>query len=496
MQQKLKIFLAYSEVAPFTKTGGVGDVGGALPKYLKEQGHDVRVITPQYRGINERRYILRDVIRLQDIEISLGDEIVPVNVKSAFLPNSKVQVYFLDYKPFFFRTGIYGHPETGQPYDDNAERYILFSKSVLETLKKLQWQPDVIHCNNWQTALIPFLLRTQYRDDPFFQSVSSLLTVHNFHEYGLFPSSSIASMNLDEDAVGLLRPKNGKLSFLSAGLQYANYVNAVNESCYKQILGNAGKTSFFRGIINSREKIFVNIDNGTDDTVWNPETDPFIKTSFTVDALENKKDNKQALMESLSLPYDTVPAQPLILVQSKPGDEKEEETILSAIAELLKQGLFIVVLYDVAHRITKKYKQLQKSHKKQMAVLETNEKTLHQSLAGSDILLSLFQKEDTLHVAMHAMQYGTLPVASCITGIEDIITTCHTKTMLGNGEIFEGHSVKAIIGAIKRMLKLYSSSNWQAYVVNAMNTKFSWEEASRQYCQVYEKCVADQKKNN
>ena len=161
--------MVFPEIAPFPGTAEVGRVGGSLPVVFKEMGHDVRIISPQYRAINERKYVLRDVIRLQNIEVPLDGETVRVNVKSAFVPNSKVQVYFIDYKPFFFREGLYSDPKTGKPYPDNGKRFILFSRSVLETLTKLQWQPDVIHCHDWQSGLIPFLLKTVYHDNTFFQ---------------------------------------------------------------------------------------------------------------------------------------------------------------------------------------------------------------------------------------------------------------------------------------------------------------------------------------
>ena len=165
MKSKLKILMVFSEVAPFAKTGGLADVGESLPKMLKDMGHDVRIITPQYMVTNERKYILRDVIRLQNIEVPLGKKTIKINVKSAFLPNSKVQVYFINYKSLFFREGLYVDPKSKTDYSDNDKRFALFNRGVLETLNKLQWQPDIIHCNDWQTGLIPFYLKTSFKND-------------------------------------------------------------------------------------------------------------------------------------------------------------------------------------------------------------------------------------------------------------------------------------------------------------------------------------------
>ncbi|MCK4830001.1 glycogen/starch synthase, partial [bacterium] len=218
MKRSLKILMVFSEIYPFAKTRDLSDVGGSLPKALKEMGHDVRVITPQYRVTNERKYVLRDVIRLQNINVPMGKKTLCVNVKSAFLPNSKVQVYFIDYKPFYFREGIYNNPKSGVPYSDNDKRFILFSKVVLKTLIKLQWQPDVIHCNDWQSGLVPFFLKTVYKEDPFFSKTYSLFTVHDFECQGNFnlDCKSDIAMDLQGGEFDKGIQLNGKCNFLKA----------------------------------------------------------------------------------------------------------------------------------------------------------------------------------------------------------------------------------------------------------------------------------------
>lgn len=492
MQQKLKIFLAFSEVAPFIKTGGVGDVGGALPKYLKEQGHDVRVITPQYRDINERRYILRDVIRLQDIEIPLGDEVVTVNVKSAFLPQSKVQVYFLDYKPYFFRKGIYQHPETGNPYDDNAQRFILFSLGVLETLKKLQWQPDIIHCNDWQTALIPFLLRTSYQEDPFFQPVSSLLTIHDFEAQGVFPASDVNVLSLEEACQNVLTGKDHKINFLKTGMMYANYINTVNQEQYQKFL-EAKDGSDLANVIQGRENLVVNIDDGIDEMVWNPATDGLIENAFSKEDRDGKIENKRAFLENISLPFHE--EKPLIVLPVPVLNEKEKDLLQSVVSEILKFDANLVLVADHKNPILKKYKPLQKTHSKQLAIaMDPHEKQSHQSLAAADILFFPFHRQEVLHLAMFAMQYGTLPVVSHMVGIEQIISPCDAKEGTGNGFIFSGQSVKNIASCLKNALKLYQSAKWPLFVGNAMEQNLSWTEPAESYWKLYQKCVTDQRK--
>lgn len=267
MKSKLNILMVFPEIAPFIRTGEVGEVGGSLPKFLKEMGHDVRVITPQYKATNERKYILRDVIRLQNIEVPLGKKSVQINVKSAFLPNSKVQVYFIDYKPFFFREGVYADPKNGKAYVDNDKRYILFSKGVLETLTKLQWQPDIIHCHDWQSGLIPFLLKTKTKNDVFFQKTFSLFTVHDFTEHGNFDRACLSDIGINGDFIfkGSGLDLGGKCSFLKAGIQYADSVNTVSETYAQEIQKNTNNQKGILETLNKRKDKFQGIVNGVDD---------------------------------------------------------------------------------------------------------------------------------------------------------------------------------------------------------------------------------------
>jgi len=179
MKNNLNIFFVSSEVTPFTHPGELGDVSGSLPKYLKNLGHDIRVMMPNYKVVNKRKYVLRDVIRLQGLKIKVGEEVYEASAKSAFIPESKVQIYFLDNKHFFDRGGIYFDNKTGKAFKDNAERYIFFCIGCLETLKLLHWQPDIIHCNDWCTALIPALLKSVYAKDHFFKNTKTVLSIHN-----------------------------------------------------------------------------------------------------------------------------------------------------------------------------------------------------------------------------------------------------------------------------------------------------------------------------
>ena len=201
MSKQLNVLFISSEVAPFAKTGGLADVAGALPKELKDLGHDVRVILPKYSMVDERKFNLREVIRLKDIEIRMGEDRYSVAFKSAFLPDSRVQVYFMEYDPFFDRDSLYLDPKTGVDWEDNPQRFTLLCRATLAALKLLHWQPDIIHCNDWQTALIPYLLKSEMVGDPFFQKTRTLLSIHNLAYQGNFDPEMMDAIGLKQGMV-------------------------------------------------------------------------------------------------------------------------------------------------------------------------------------------------------------------------------------------------------------------------------------------------------
>ena len=198
MSKPLNILFVSSEVEPFAKTGGLADVSSSLPKAIKDSGHEIRIMMPRYHMISERKFKLHDIIRLKDIPIQIGKSVELGHVKSSFISNlkDKVQVYFLDNEKYFARDGIYQNPSNKKDFADNDERFIFFSLGVLETLKRLGWQPDIIHCNDWQTGLIPAYLKTLYSGDSFFKNVKTVFTIHNMAYQGAFPPESFAKWRM------------------------------------------------------------------------------------------------------------------------------------------------------------------------------------------------------------------------------------------------------------------------------------------------------------
>ncbi|MBI1806709.1 MAG: glycogen/starch synthase [Ignavibacteria bacterium] len=238
MSKSIAILFVASEAEPFIKTGSIGDLAGNLPKTLKAMGHDIRVMLPGYGSISNRRFQIHNLLRMKDIEVPVARDLERANVKSSYLnsENQKVLVYFLANDRYFNRQGLYFHPETKKYFTDNDERFIFFCRGVLETLKRLQWQPQIIHCNDWQCGLIPAYLKSIYKDDPYFRNMKTVFTVFSLASHASFPKSSFEKTGLP---LGFFR-ENGsqmeRLNFLKAGLAYADVITTFGSKAEKGIV--------------------------------------------------------------------------------------------------------------------------------------------------------------------------------------------------------------------------------------------------------------------
>ncbi len=236
MPKPIGILFVASEADPFIKTGSIGDLAGTLPKMVKALGHDIRVMLPGYSAINNRRFQIHNLLRMKDIEVPIADAFERAQVKSSYLnsENQKVLVYFLSNDRYFNREGLYFHPDTKKYFTDNDERFIFFCRGVLETLKRLRWQPHIIHCNDWQCGLIPAYLKSTYKDDPYFRNVKTVFTVYSLASHASFPKSSLDKSGLPE---GLFKDNGSaeRLNFLKAGLAHADVVTTFGNRAEKGI---------------------------------------------------------------------------------------------------------------------------------------------------------------------------------------------------------------------------------------------------------------------
>jgi len=489
MKNKFKIFYVSPEVAPFASNGELGEAAGALPKVLKDLGHEVRMMMPNYRAVNERKYVLRDVIRLKDMPVELDGEVLRANGKSAFLPNSKVQIYFLDYKPYFDRPQLYEETGSGKGYPDNAERFIFFCRGCLETLKLLHWQPDVIHCNDWQTSLIPFFLKTAYRNDPFFKNTRVLLSVHDVTQQGSFEGDIVKKLGLVEKKLvpGSLGEHAGKFNFLKAGLATADFLSTVSETYAQEIQSSKQQAVGLEKLLRSRRPKIIGIPHGVDYSVWNPETDTALAATYGASNFDGKAANKQALLKQLG--FEASPQEPVLAMVSSLREEKGIELILAMFDKLVGLGTKLIVYGTGDEKYLTQATKIAKRHAKHATVVvRRDESLLHLLIAGADMLLMPSRVEPCGFYHLVAMAYGTVPVVHAVGGLAETVENYNLKTGRGTGFVFDKYNGQEFLHAVQRGIKLMADENrWLRLVKNAMKQNLSWQASAERYVKLYQK---------
>jgi starch synthase len=485
MKNKFKIFFVSSEVAPFAKTGGLADVSTALPKALKERGHDVRMMMPNYRSVNERKYTLRDVIRLKEFAVTVGGQMLKADGKSAFLPDSKVQIYLLNYKPYFDREGLYQNT-AGAEYADNAERFIFFCRGCLETLKLLQWQPEVIHCNDWQTALIPVYLKTLYKDDPFFKDVAAVLTVHDIAYQGLFDAAAVQKAGLPAEMFysGSDLEFYGKFNFLKAGLLAADWISTVSQA-YAEEMQSAEYGKGLEGVVKARKQNLSGILNGIDYTEWNPANDRFIAQKYSATDLAPKIENKKELLKRVGLDFDE--ATPLIGMISALAPDQGVELLEEAFDAMMALGVQMVVLGAGEEKYHKMLARFAKKHAGRLSVqLRFDNSLAHFIHAGADMLLIPPRHEPGGIIQLQALRYGTIPIVHAVGGLAETVQNYETRAENGAGFVFKKYAAEEMVKAVERAVKVFhDKKRWLKLMKNAMKPNYSWEATAEKYTKLY-----------
>ena len=481
---KLNIALVSPEFYPLAKTGGLADVVGALSKALSQLGHQVAVFLPNYRVV-QSEYNPQPT-SLRPVQIPIGEKQAEAKLKEHSLPGNKSKIYLIDSLPYFDRQELYRDPKTGVDYKDNDERFILFSRAVLEFLKALDFKPDVIHCNEWQSALVCAYFKTIYQSDPHFTKAGTLFSIHNLAYQGVFPKESFSKLALSQDLYYPMSPFEffGKLNFLKTGIHYSDLINTVSETYAKEIQ-TVEYGCGLQGALKARSTDLYGIVNGVDYSEWSPELDKLIPTRYGSGRLGDKLKNKIALFKEcrFSVPKLNWPALGMI---SRLADQKGFDLLAEIASDLLKKELVLVILGTGDVRYEKLLKQLEiKFSDRLRAFITFDERLAHLIEAGGDIFLMPSRYEPCGLNQLYSLKYGTVPVVRATGGLADTIQD-YSADGRGTGFSFKEYSSEEFLKTIERVLTVYrDKAKWEVLQRTGMSQDFSWERSAQKYIGLY-----------
>ncbi len=485
MGESLRILFVASEAVPFAKTGGLGDVAGSLPKALKEMDCDIRVAIPYYRMAKKGDF---DVSLLfEDVEISLFGEVLKDDIFFSEADGA-IPLYLINKDEYFDREYLYGTSKGD--YFDNVERFVYFSRMAFLLCKRLDFQPNVFHCNDWQTGLVPAYLKTMYTEDPFFSGTSSLFTIHNIAYQGIFHEKKLETTELRREVYhGGGIEYWGKINFLKAGIVFSDIINTVSRR-YSQEIQTPEFGYGLDGVLRGRSEDLYGILNGADYGEWNPKTDPLIAANYDETDLSGKVKCKQDLLEEFNLP-GSLNKLPLIAVISRLADQKGLDLLEEGIEELMKMDLGFVLLGTGNERYHQLFGRIAKEYPKKAGIKIAYDNTLaHKIEAGSDIFLMPSRYEPCGLNQMYSLRYGTVPLVRATGGLEDTIQDYKQKTGEGTGFKFYNYSSRDFLDTVRRALVVYRDrKSWKALMIRGMKADFSWQRAAREYVDLYKKAM-------
>ncbi len=454
---KLKVLFVSSEVVPFTKTGGLADVAGSLPLALAEQGADVRIVTPKYR-----------TAKIDGPDTVLGNG---------------VKVWFIENDDYFNRKELYG--DKYGDYSDNLDRFAFFCRQTLERCVREGFAPDIIHCNDWQTALIPVYLNTVYKYDPFFERTRTLFTIHNIASQGLFAKEEFPKMGLDWALFHIhYFEYYGQVNVMKAGIVYADAISTVSPTFAKELLTKEYGCGL-EGVFSAREKALCGILNGIDYRVWNPATDTKIFKNYSAETIDDKYVNKEALQKELGLKVDY--NIPMLAVISRLADQKGMDLLARIIGDILNKKIQLVVLGAGDQKYHVLLEKMARSHPKNASVNLRFDTALAQKIyAACDMLLLPSRYEPCGLSQMIGFKYGSVPVARRTGGLKDSIQEFDSKTKEGTGFTFGEYKPEAFFAAIRKALTVNQNRDlWRSLVRRDMGLDFSWKVSAREYLKLY-----------
>lgn len=473
MKKGLKVLLVASESAPFIKSGGLGDVAGSLPKALRAKGVDIRVVIPRHRAIKNETMYGVELLGEFDVHLQWRKQRAKVLVKKGDVP-----VYFIENDFYFGRGGLYG-------YGDDAERFAFFGKAVLDMLAMLDFYPDVIHCNDWQTGPVCMYLKEIYCKMVQYAKIKTLFTIHNLQYQGRFDRSV-----MDLLGVPYWVYDNGNVefyntvSYMKMGLVYADGISTVSPTYAKEI--QTPEYGYgMDGILRSRSHVLRGILNGIDYAANDPATDPHIVRHFSAAHPEGKAENKRALQERLGLEKRDVP---MVAMITRLAEQKGLDILSYVLDDMMRRDIQFVLLGTGEGHFEYMFRNLQASYPARVSANIFFDETLAQQIyASADLFLMPSRFEPCGLGQIFSLRFGTVPVVRKTGGLADTIRHYDPASKTGNGFLFEDYDSNGLMWALDEALRTYhmGRAEWAQVVQNAMASDYSWESSAEQYIALY-----------
>ncbi|MDO8282625.1 MAG: glycogen synthase GlgA [Thermodesulfovibrionia bacterium] len=479
----MKILIASSEAVPFVKTGGLADVAGVLANEYKKMGLQPAVILPLYREIKKAASSFNIKPLNKEIAVRVGNDIEK-GILWKGTTSEGADAYFIENEKYYDRDELYCTPEGDYP--DNAARFIFFSRGTLEALKALNLRPDIIHCNDWQTALIPVYLKKIYRND--FPKTATLLTIHNLGYQGIFPKTDMPLTGLGWEMFNMNALEfYGKINFLKAGIIFSDIITTVSRTYAQEIL--TPEHGFgLEGVLRERKDDLYGIINGIDLDYWGPLKDKFIPANYSSKDLSGKAICKRSLQAELGLPVNS---SPLIGLVSRLSSQKGLDLVIESMEEILRSGAQIAVLGKGDEFFQNALLECRKKYPGHLSVTIGFEEALgHKIYAGSDIFLMPSMYEPCGLGQLIALRYGAVPVVRKTGGLADTVSEYSPSEGKGTGFLLKSHSSEELMKKLQKAIELYyDKKEWDKIVKNTMAQDFSWGKSTEKYVSLYKKAL-------
>jgi starch synthase len=479
-----------AECVPFAKVGGLADVLGALPLALETLGVAMTIVIPRYSSIDLAKFGFQPHAAPGTAQAPLGSEAIPYDVHRGKLPNSSIDVFLLGNDQFFDRPGIYVDPATGKDYSDQADRWIFFQRAALEFLSTVSPAPDILHCHDHQTGLIPAYLRKIYRSKESFTETRSIFTIHNLGYQGLFPRDAMTRSGFNDAEFYPTSPFEfyGMMNFMKVGITYADLITTVSPTYADEIQASKEFGYGLEGVLKERSDSVVGILNGIDEKLWNPAKDPLITATYTAANLSGKRKNKKALLDKFKLD-GSHPEWPVLAMISRIDVQKGFDLVVRILDYLLSKDLYFVLLGS-GNKETEGYLRtiIQRHPGKAGIRFEFDNGSAHLTEAGADILLMPSKYEPCGLNQMYSLRYGTVPVVRRTGGLADTVQDYDPSTGTGNGFVFSEYDPEQLRAAVDRALDLWQDRKaWRRLIQNGMRLDLSWKQSAQKYVEVYER---------